>query len=339
MTTPQDKEAVVRYRAGWTFVLSACWVLALLVLSIVMVHVVTGPRAALVQAAALLLLSFTGFYWIAHRRVPELRPLSAIGFTRRPSQGRELLLGVAIGWAIALALVLPALLTRNLHTLLSFDTIHAGQTLYALLLLVVVSTVSQLISSGLVFRSLVRATSAGRAVLSIALITGTSQFFQPGHDANEALFYALASTVFAVAALRTRAIWLGIGLQVGWGVALTLVFGVGSFYWPPAGGLVTSYVTGMRWLTGSNDGPEASYWAIAVVALAVLAVWRITREYAWHYTFDPIEGAAHVMSVAPPAEHTRMEEEAARKAAVLVQIQSPANGASPVSAPPSNPVL
>lgn len=322
MKTAGDREAAARYQAGWTFVVGGAWILALLVLSIVLVHVVAGPHAALVQTGALLVLAGTGFYWIALRRVRDLRPLSAIGFVRRPGVGREVAIGLAVGWAIAVALVLPALLTRNLHTLLSFDGIHAGQTLYSLLLILVTAVTTQVIASGLVFRSLVRATSPGRAVLSVALVTGISQIFQPGRDSTEALFYAVASTLFALAALRTRAIWLGIGLQAGWGAVLTLVFGVGSFYWPPAGGLVTSYVTGMRALTGSNDGPEASVWALLVMGFAAATLWRVTREYAWHYTFDPIEGAGYAVVVAPPAEHTRMAEQATLKAPTLVQIQA-----------------
>lgn len=334
-----DREAALRYQSGWTFVVGGAWILALLVLSIVLLHVVTGPHAMLVQTCALLVLAVAGFYWIALRRVHDLRPLSAIGFVRRPGVGRELGLGLAVGWAIAIALVLPALLTRNLHTLLSVDGIHAGQTLYSLLLVLVMAVTTQVIASGLVFRSLVRATSPGRAVLSVALVTGISQFLQPGRDSVEALFCAVASTLFALAALRTRAIWLGVGLQAGWGVALTLIFGVGSFYWPPAGGLVTSYITGMRGLTGSNDGPEASWWALAVVGLAALALWRVTREYAWHYTFDPIEGAAYAVTVAAPAEHTRMEEQAARKEATLVQIQPGTPGPTPGFAPANPPRL
>ena len=323
MTTPQARDAATRYRAGWTFVVAASWILALLVISIVLLHVVAGPNGMLLRALVLLGLSLGGFYWIALRRVPELRPMSAIGFVQRPSQGREFRLGLAIGWAIAVALVLPALFTGNLHTLLSFDTIHAGQTLYSLLLLLVISITTQLIASGLVFRSLVRATSPGRSILAVALITGVSQFFLPGADSVRLFFYVVASTLFSLAAVRTRALWLGIGLQFGWGAALTLVFGVGSFYWPQAVGLVTSYVTGMRWMTGSNDGPEASLWALLVVAAAAVALWRVTRDYAWHYTFDPVEGAAYAMVVAPPAEHTRMEEAAAKQAAALVQIQTP----------------
>lgn len=331
-----DREVSLRYQAGWTFVVSGAWVLALLVLSILLLHVIAGPHAALVQTFALLLLAVAGFYWIALRRVSDLRPLSAIGFVRRPGVGREIGVGLAVGWAIAIALVLPALMTRNLHTLLSVDGKHAGQTLYSLLLVVATAVTTQVIASGLVFRSLVRATSPGRAVLSVALVTGISQYLQPGRDSVEALFCAVASTMFALAALRTRAIWLGIGLQVGWGIALTLVFGVGSFYWPTSGGLVTSYITGMRGLTGSNDGPEASWWALAVVGLAAAVLWRVTREYAWHYTFDPIEGAAYAVTVAPPAEHTRMEGQAARKEATLVQIQAGNSSSGTPPPPPTN---
>ena len=63
--------------------------------------------------------------------------------------------------------------------------------------------------------------------------------------------------------------------------------------------------------------------AVIVLVLAIVVLVRVTRDYAWHYTYQPIVGAAYAVEVAPPAEH--MAEE--RKAAVavpLVQIQGAA---------------
>ncbi len=303
-------------RAAGTFVLSAAWVVALLLVSIVLIHIAPGPHAPVAQASIRLVLSFAGLYWIALRRVPNLRPLSAIGFVRRPSQWRELGLGLALGWAIAAALVLPILLTRNLHTLLAFDAAHLAQTVESLLLQILLAIGIPLVFSGLVFHSLARATSPVIAAFSVALVSAALVLFSPGHDGGMASFAAIASLLFSAAALRTRALWLPIGLQAGWGIALAVFFGVGSFYWPAASGIVTSYVTGPRILTGSVWGPEASLWGTLVVLAGLVAVFRLTRNYAWHYTHDPIVPAGYPMDVAPPAEHTRLEAQAAP----LVQI-------------------
>ncbi len=322
---PTD-EAVKRKAAG-TFVLCAVWLLALLFVSVVLLHLAPGEHAPVLRAGIQLLLTLAGFYWIAVRRVKDLRPLSAVGLVQRPSMWREAGLGIALGWAVAVLLVLPALLTRNLHTLLAFDANHASQTIDSVALELLVATLTPAIFQGLAFRSLVRATSGTLAALSVAAVSGALILFTPGHDAGMALFAAVASLILSVAALRTRAIWMATGILVGWGLALNVVFGVGSFYWPTVSGVVTSYVTGPRWLTGSMFGPEASLWGLVVAFVALAAAVRLTRDYAWHYNHDPIVAAGYAMDIAPPQEHVRMEE-AARTAAPLVQIQ-PAGTSQP----------
>ena len=321
-------EAVERRAAG-TFVLCAAWLLALLFVAIVLLHMAPGEHAPVLRAGLQLALTLAGFYWIAVRRVRDMRALSAVGFVQRPSMWRELGLGVALGWAVAIALVLPALLSRNLHTLVAFDGNHAAQSVESILLEVLLAVLTPAIFQGFAFRSLVRATSGTLAVLSVALVSGALVLYTPGHDAGMALFAAVASVIGSVTALRTRATWMATGVLAGWGLALNVVFGVGSFYWPATSGVVTSYVTGPRSLTGSVFGPEASLWGLLVAVVAMGAAVRLTREYAWHYNHDPIVAAGYAMDVAPPQEHTRMEE-AARQVTPLVQIQSAGTPQPPV---------
>ncbi len=72
-------------------------------------------------------------------------------------------------------------------------------------------------------------------------------------------------------------------------------------------------------LTGGSFGPEASGFAVLVLLAALVALFRLTRNYAWHYTYQPVEPAGYPMEVAPPAEHLR-EERRAAASVPLVQI-------------------
>ena len=237
-------------------------------------------------------------------------------------------LGEAIGWAAGIALVLPGLLLLRMHGEVSLDGFHVGATIASTLVLLLYVLGRQFLLCGLPFRSLTEATSPLFASAAFAGVAALLTLYTAHGDAAEALLAAMAQLVFGTAALRTRAIWLGTALQFAWGFTVTLLFGLPSFLWPPALGVVAGRMFGARWLTGGRLGPEAALWAALVVLLALIAVWRVTRDYAWHYTFEPIVSAGYPMEVAPPAEHVRMEQAASKRDTPLVQI-----GGAPLPVP------
>ena len=59
-----------------------------------------------------------------------------------------------------------------------------------------------------------------------------------------------------------------------------------------------------------------------ILGLAVIPIYRLTRDYAWNYTHAPIVPMGAAVVIAPPAAHTEMEEAAAARPVPLVQILS-----------------
>ena len=55
-----------------------------------------------------------------------------------------------------------------------------------------------------------------------------------------------------------------------------------------------------------------------MLAIGVVVLVRVTRDYEWEYTHRPIIAGGYPVDVAPPAAHTAMEQEA--KPPALVQI-------------------
>lgn len=309
--------------AAMTFLLCAVYFTFTLVFAGWIVRVLgtihPALNGALAEPLLQILLMLAGFLAIARVRVPELRAWSAVGLVRRPTVGQELSLGAVAGWAIGVVLVLPGVLLLRMHTEITWDGFHVGATAGSALILLLIVLVRQLALCGLPFRSLSRATSPLFASVAFSGVAALLTIYSVHGDTGQALVAAMAQMVFCLAAARTRAIWLGGALQLVWGFAITILFGLPSFLWPPAMGLVRSRIYGPRWLVGGFAGPEAALWAGVVLLAALIAVWRLTREYAWHYTFDPIVGGGYPMDVPPPAEHTRMQE-AAERTAPLVQI-------------------
>ncbi|MFN2975829.1 hypothetical protein [Terriglobus aquaticus] len=309
-------------RAAVTFLLCAIYFSGTMALTGVLTHIVDvlrpGGSGPLLGPLLNLVLLVAGLLAIARMRVPELRPLSALGLVRRPSATREAGLGAAVGWAIAVALVLPGVLLLRMRSSLSLDGFHLGAATASILALLLFVLARQLVLCGLPFQALSRATSPTFATIAFACVAALLTSYTAGADGAEAIVASMAQVVFCLAAARTRAIWLGGALQFVWGLCITELFGLPSFLWPPATSLVRSGMQGPRWLTGDGFGPEATLWAVPIVILSAIAVWRLTRDYAWYYTFDPITGAGYPMDVAPPPEHTRMEQ--ASQAAPLIQI-------------------
>ena len=311
-------EAVAKRRAALTFLLAICWIFIALFMSRFATRYLPAGMEALGQECLNAVLLLVGLLLIGSRNVPELRPLSSVGLVRRPTQGGEFTRGLALGWAIALALLLPATLTLHMRSVVTLDAYHLRQLLLGTAIVAINAVSVQLVLTGLAFRSLTRAMSPGVAAAILAGVIAVLTMYSRQGDTGGAIFTAVGSLLFSIAALRTRAIWLPIGLQIGWALTLSVIFGTSSFFWPPVNGPIQTFLNGPRLLTGNGLGPEASLFAFLVLIVALFVLRRITRDYAWNYAHDPIVGAGFPMDVPPPAEHVRMEQQAAPPS--LVQI-------------------
>lgn len=306
-------------RPAATFLLSAAWTVLSLLSAGELSRLVPVMWTDVAREVIAALLLMGGFYAMARVWVPELRPLSSIGFVRRPGIAGELGRGVALGWGIAIALVLPALLTGNLSMQFGFDGPTLLRTLLSVLVLIAFALVVQLILAGLPLQLLVKASSPGWAsaavifVVTMLAITGTAS------QGRTLPVMVLAASIFVTGFLRTRALWFSLGVQLGWSLVLQILFGSSSPYTPVTFGIIQSGADGPIWLTGGPFGPEASLVTVLILVAALVGVFRLTRDYAWHYTWQPLEGAGHPMDVPPPAEHLR-EEKRQAAAAPLIQI-------------------
>lgn len=284
-------------------------------------------------AVALLL---CGFYGMARFGVHDLRPLSSLGFVKRPTALDELGRGAALGWGIALVLVAPALLTGAAALRIDVSTVTLLHLALGVTNLLLCALVVQLVLSGLPVRLLVRTAGQAWTFVSVLLVTLVLTLFLLPWQGTGLLFVLLAALLFTWAFLRTRAIWFSLGLQMGWTIALQLLFGANSPYTPLASGPIVSEPTGPRWITGGFLGPEASSVAVLVLLLAIPVLFRLTRTYAWHYTYQPPAAGGVPMDVKPPAAHEAMQQS---PAVPLIQIGgiAPALAAAPSESPQNLP--
>jgi len=285
----------------------------------------------------LLLIGFATLRWIATRNsrsdaLNTLRATSAL--PARATTREEFSRGAALGWSLLLAAIVPMMLLGALHPEFSFTLPNLGYALLSLLTIAVATLALEVTFRGFLFHQFIETTGPVFATLFLAFLYATLSAFHPAATPLSILDTFLFAILYAVAYLRTRALWLGWGIHFAWNAAAALLFGL-----PIAGNagfnnLIFTSVTGPDWLTGGPYGPDAAFFTALLLAAGIFILYRITRHYAWEYTYTPPIPSGIAMDIAPPAAHTAMENEAAAAPAPLVQIL----GSTPTAAS-TNPVI
>jgi membrane protease YdiL (CAAX protease family) len=261
----------------------------------------------------LLLVGFAGISWIATRS-GSVRSVNAL--PARATARREWALGAVVGWAMVVVAVLPIVLTGDLHPNFWLAPAAFGHLLLEVAILLVLSLAQEAVYRGYLFARLIRAMGPTLATLAISAIAAAVSAIHPWAGPLSVFVTFLLSILFSMAYLRTRALWLPWGLHFAWSACIGVLFGLPVGGWSSFSSVVDTSTYGSTWITGGFYGPEGALFTV-VVALAGMAVlYSLTRDLAWEYTQPVIVAAGYPMDVAPPAEHTKMEQ----AAPVLVQI-------------------
>jgi membrane protease YdiL (CAAX protease family) len=265
----------------------------------------------------LLLCGFAAIGWIATRS-GSIRFNNAL--PERSTTRQEWLRGIGLGWAMLLAVVLPMAAAGDLHPQLSFAPSAWGLAGLSLTTLLVSTLALEVAFRGFIFRRLIAAIGPVGATILISLIYALVQIKQTDAGPLGMAVSFLMGILLSMAYLRTHALWLGWGLHFAWSAAMRVLLGLPIAGLASYDALVTTSVSGRPWLTGGDYGPQGSIASLLVIALSLIALYALTRDYAWNYTHPPILPAGYAVVVAPPAAHTAME--AAAAPVPLVQILS-----------------
>ena len=299
-----------------------------------------GGQALAVGLALLFLLvvGYTALDWIGTRQ-GSVRQANAL--PTRATAREEWTRGVVIGWAAAVAAVIPMMIAGAMHPEFSWSVSTIEGTVVSVVTLAVAALASEIAFRGFLFRRLIDAIGPTAATVLLSAIYALIVSMSPNASGMSFVLTFIAGVLLSMCYLRTHALWLGWGLHFAWAAATAVLFGL-----PVAG--VASYTSVVQtdtgvpvWLTGGVYGPDGALFTVVVFVVAMAVVYRATREYAWNYTHPVLVPGGYPMDVPPPAAHSAMEQAAAAKAPTLVQI-APAtsgNGAERESSPESTPRL
>ena len=297
------------------FVTSAAWFLAS---DTVAAHAARGlserfgldaARPLLTSAFLLFLLAmgFSLLQTIAKRR-SSLREV--LGLPKRPTALREWELGAALGWGLVVLAVLPMAVAGTLHIQFWTQPRAFSLLLLNLVTLAVGALAEEVAFRGYSFRRLIDAIGPVAATIVVSLLFALGHVLNPSATGASTLVTVLAGVLLSVAWLRTHGLWLGWGLHFAWNASMSILFGLPVSGITDFASIVQTRAFGRLWLTGGDYGPEGAAFTVIVLLIGLAVLVRVTRDYAWHYTYVPIVAAGYPMEAAPPAAHVAMEQQA-----------------------------
>jgi hypothetical protein len=278
----------------------------------------------LLTSAFLLFLLAVGFSILQAiaKRQSSLREV--LGLPGRPTARHEWELGVALGWGLVVLAVLPMAVARTLHIQLWTQPRAFGLLLLNLVILAVAALAEEVAFRGYSYRRLIEAIGPVAATIVMSLLFGLGHVLNPGSTWASTMVTVLAGVLFSIAWLRTHGLWLGWGLHFAWNASMGILFGLPISGINDFASVVQTRAVGRPWLTGGDYGPEGATFTVIVLLIGIVVLVRVTRDYAWHYTYVPIIAAGYPMEAPPPAAHVAMEEMARQTgppaAVSLVQI-------------------
>ena len=239
-----------------------------------------GRLALLFWFSLLMLPLLLGFYKVL-TRVLERRPLGSVGFAFHPRWKKELATGLIAGAVMILAIAgveyLLGVARFSLAPGRQGRTVLAGIGLF--LMLMAAAADEELIFRGYPFQRLVEVAGPVLAVVAVSALFGVAHLRNPFQNWISTLNTALVGVLLAICYLRTRALWLPLGIHFAWNFVQGYILGL-----PVSGvafpyGILQAKISGPFWLTGGAYGPEGSILCLGVIAAGTAYFFVSRRIY------------------------------------------------------------
>jgi membrane protease YdiL (CAAX protease family) len=205
-------------------------------------------------------------------RLFEHKPLGVVGLAFHPCWVKELCVGLGIGGIIMVSLggaeALLGLARFARNTLPASAELAYGSCWF--LILLITATNEELVFRGYPFQKLVESLGPPGAVAVSSACFGLAHLGNSHHTWISTLNTMLVGIPLSIAYLRTRSLWMPVGMHFTWNYIQGFVFGlpVSGYTFSPS--VLNAQVHGAAWLTGSGYGPEGGLLCtIAVVGAGI----------------------------------------------------------------------
>jgi hypothetical protein len=286
----------------------------------------------LVEQAMLVFLLLAGYAGMGLVFDRQQHPFREQGLPARDGWPGEVGMGIATGWAIAVACVLPMVLAGGIAIVLELQPSAWGWLLVEAVFFALAALAEEVAFRGYGFQRFVEAVGPLGAMLGFAAFYAIVQALVFGSNRASIAVSVALSLVLSTAYLRSRALWVSWGVNFGWKASRALIFGLAISGVNSHSPVVQGNPMGTFWLTGGGYGLDGSWVAFAVLLLAVPVVFRLTRELDYRYNAPVIVpgGIPVDLDAAARRQHEGATRSAEPSAPPLVQI-------FPAAAPPASP--
>jgi hypothetical protein len=290
----------------------------------------------LVEQAIFLALLLAGYAGMGFALDGQLHPLKEQGLPRRVGWSAEAGLGLAVGWALAVACVLPMVVGGGIAIVLILGHSAWGWLLADAVFFALVALAEEIAFRGYGFQRFEQSVGQLGAALGYAAFYAIMQALQPGSSHSSVAVSIVLSLVLSTAYLRTRALWLSWGINFAWKASRALIFGLAISGDNSHSPVVQGNPMGQFWLTGGGFGLDGSWMAFVVLLAALPVIYRLTREldYRWNAPVIVPAGIPVDLSSVAKGQHEAAMVTAAPADSGLVQIL-PAAAPPATSDPPS----
>lgn len=283
MSPDEAHPGTLRLRLGWRILGQSILLVAVTILfglPVALLALFGLDPMFLGQAGSLVAVTISVF---VARRWLDRRSISSLGLVLSSRALRDLAAGLVITGLMMGLIFLIEWLAGWLHidglaweTAASpLETILAG--LAMLVVWIAVGWGEELYARGYLLQNLEDGLNTGWAVALSSLVFALAHLLNPNVSVLAVIGLVLAGLFLAYAYLRTRQLWLPIGLHIGWNFFEGTVFGF------PVSGLdnfrfIQTTIRGPELFTGGAFGPEAGLVLLAGLALGSALVYAYTAR-------------------------------------------------------------
>jgi hypothetical protein len=190
---------------------------------------------------------------------------------------------MAVGWALAVACVLPMLVGGGIAIVLILGPSAWGWLAVDAAFFGLLALAEEVAFRGYGFQRFAESVGSLGAVLGYAAFYAIVQGLVPGSSRSSVAVSIVLSLVLSTAYLRTRALWVSWGINFAWKASRALLFGLAISGVSSHSPVVQGNPMGPFWLTGGGFGLDGSWVAFVVLLAALPVVYRLTRDLDFRY--------------------------------------------------------